>query len=105
MFVFKKFRQGTPLNEIYKEFGISKDQLAQILKRKIKGRYDYDRILASNAAQKQFLSHLNHRWNPLEPDAPFKNIPPYLPGTGIKEKENGTEIEGWKRSLKKKEDS
>ncbi|MHA2249763.1 MAG: hypothetical protein ACXAD7_05345 [Candidatus Kariarchaeaceae archaeon] len=77
--IFKKFRSGIFYEDIYKEHDINETDLISILNRNIKGNYDYKRILnGGHAAQKQFLKHLNNRWNPLEPDAPFESISPYI---------------------------
>lgn len=80
MLIWKKFRQGENFEELLKEFDITLDDLKHILKGKIKGNYDYDRILRSgHRGQLQFIEHLNNRWNPLEPDAPYKDISAYVP--------------------------
>lgn len=77
--IFRKFRQGVFFEDLYKEFDISEDDLISILQRNIKGNYDYKRILKGGLpSQKQFVSHLNSRWNPLEPEKHEKEIPPYL---------------------------
>ena len=78
--IFKDFKNGVFYEEIYKKYEITEDTLISILNRNIKGNYDYKRILSGGlAAQKQFLKHLANRWNPLEPDAPHKDIKPYVP--------------------------
>lgn len=76
--ILKKFRQGVFYEEIYKEFEITEKTLISILQRNIKGNYNYRKVLSSHEAQKQFIRHLNSRWNPLKPE-PFETIPPYLP--------------------------
>jgi len=84
--VFYEFRQGEFYEDLYEKYGITEKQLISILKRKIRGKYDYHEILSGGLeGQKQFIKHLKARWNPLEPDAPWENISPYL---AAKEKEN-----------------
>ena len=83
---FKDFRHGVFYEEIYEHYDMAEEDLIFVLQRKIKGRYDYKRILSGGIeAQKQFLRHLNNRWNPLEPDAPWESISPYI---ASKDKEN-----------------
>jgi len=78
--IFRKFRQCVFYEDLYNEFDISEDELISILQRNIKGKYDYKRILNGGlAAQKQFIAHLNTRWNPLEPDKPSEDLSPYIP--------------------------
>ncbi|MHA1373323.1 MAG: hypothetical protein ACTSR7_03400 [Promethearchaeota archaeon] len=76
---FKDFQHGIFYEEIYEHYDMTEEDLIFVLQRKIKGRYDYKRILSGGiGAQKQFLRHLNNRWNPLEPDAPWESISPYI---------------------------
>jgi hypothetical protein len=77
--IFKQFEQCVPIEDIYKNFNINQEILIKILQRNIKGNYDYPRILnGGDDAQKQFLLHLENRWDPLNPKKPFKNIPAYI---------------------------
>ncbi|MBD3353160.1 MAG: hypothetical protein GF364_16885 [Candidatus Lokiarchaeota archaeon] len=76
---YREFMNGTFYEELYKEYDLTEDQLIRILQRKIKGRYNYKRILSGgHKSQLQFIKHLKNRWNPLEPEAPWTAIPPYL---------------------------
>ena len=78
--IFRKFRQGVFYEDLYKEFNITEGDLIAILERKIKGNYDYKRILKGGAiAHKQFIAHLDSRWNPLKQDTHEIEIHPYLP--------------------------
>jgi hypothetical protein len=78
--IFQKFRQGVFYEDLYKEHEISEEDLISILQRNIKGNYDYKRVLNGGLdAQKQFIAHLNTRWNPLDPNKQNKEISPYLP--------------------------
>lgn len=75
----KDFRHGIFYKKIYKYYDMTEEELIFMLQRKIKGRYDYKRILSGGIeAQNQFIKHLNNRWNPLEPDTPWKSISPYI---------------------------
>jgi len=77
--IFREFSRGIFYEEIYEKYQIDEEELINILNDNIKGNYNYGRILKGGLkAQKQFLKHLKHRWNPLEPDAPWENIPAYL---------------------------
>jgi len=77
--IFKDFRNGIFYEEIYARYEITEKTLIGILQRNIKGRYDYQRVLSSGLkGQKQFIRHLNSRWNPLKPDEPWESISPYL---------------------------
>jgi len=76
--IFKDFRRGVSYEELYEKYDIDQKTLISILNRNVKGRYDYERILSGGLkAQKQFIAHLNSRWNPIEP-GPFENISPYV---------------------------
>lgn len=78
--IYKLFRQGMFYEALYKEYDISEEDLISILQRNIKGNYDYKRILNGGLnAQKQFIAHLNSRWNPLDPNKQNIEISPYLP--------------------------
>ncbi|MFW9993900.1 MAG: hypothetical protein ACFFD4_17780 [Candidatus Odinarchaeota archaeon] len=78
--IFYEFRRGVFYEDLYEKYGITESNLISILRRNIKGNYDFKRILSGGLkAQKQFIRHLKNRWNPLEPDAPWENISPYLP--------------------------
>ena len=77
--IFKDFRSGVYYEEIYKKYEITEKILISILNGNVKGDYDYERILSGGLkAQKQFIRHLNSRWNPLKPE-PFENVSPYIP--------------------------
>lgn len=77
--IFRKFRQGVFYEDLYEEYHITEEDLIYIISHNVKGRYDYKRILSGGIeAQKQFIFHLNSRWNPLEPDAPYKQVSPYI---------------------------
>ena len=83
--IYREFRQGILYEDLYKKYEITESDLASLLKRRIKGNYDYNRILSGGLqSQNQFIRHLNNRWRPLEPDAPWEDIPPYI--EGIKKK-------------------
>ena len=85
--IFKEFRNGVFYEDLYKKYKATERDLISILNKNIKGNYDYKRILSGGIqAQKQFISHLNTRWNPLKPDEPFENESPYLNGTSSKKK-------------------
>ncbi len=85
--LYKEFRSGIFYEELYKKYQVTEKDLINSLNSNIKGNYDYKRILSGGLqAQKQFLSHLNARWNPLKPDEPFENKPPYLNGNPSKKK-------------------
>ncbi len=76
---FKDFRHGIFYEGIYEHYDMTEEELIFIIQRKIKGSYNYKRILSGGiVSQKQFLKHLNNRWNPLEPDAPWESISPYI---------------------------
>jgi hypothetical protein len=76
---YREFASGTPCAEIYQKYNINEAQFIAILRVNIKGSYDYHRILAGGIeAQRQFLRHLNARWNPLEPGRVWEDISPYL---------------------------
>lgn len=76
--IFKDFRRGVFYEELYEKYDISEKTLINILNNNVKGRYDYKRILSGGLeAQKQFIAHLNSRWNPIEP-GPFETISPYI---------------------------
>ncbi|MHA2252245.1 MAG: hypothetical protein ACXAD7_17905 [Candidatus Kariarchaeaceae archaeon] len=63
--IFKKFRQGVFYEKIYSECNITQEDLIAILKRNIKGNYDYKQILSTgHEGQKQFIRHLAKQWNP-----------------------------------------
>ena len=63
--IYKKFRQGVFYEKIYEEYAITQDDLIAILRRNIKGNYDYKRILSTgHAGQKEFIRHLNNQWRP-----------------------------------------
>ena len=88
MKIFKDFRKGIFYEELYKKYDITEKALINILNRNIKGNYDYKRILSGGiASQKQFLHHLNNRWNPLEPEKPFTDVSPYYNAKEPKKKE------------------
>ncbi|MHA2332936.1 MAG: hypothetical protein ACXAEU_13015 [Candidatus Hodarchaeales archaeon] len=77
--IFQEFRRGVFYEEIYEKHDIAEKDLINILQKNIKGNYDYQQILSGGLnAQKQFIKHLNSRWNPLEPDATWESISPYL---------------------------
>jgi len=77
--IFREFTRGIPYEIIYEKHQINEEGLQRILEENIKGNYDYKRILRGGLeAQKQFLKHLKNRWNPLEPDASWENISPYI---------------------------
>ena len=77
--IFKDFRNGVFYEELYEKYDITEKTLINILNRNVKGRYDYEKILSGGLkAQKQFIAHLNSRWNPLKPGEPFENISPYV---------------------------
>jgi len=77
--IFREFSQRVFYEEIYEKYQIDEEELINILNDNIKGNYDYKRILNGGLeAQKQFLKHLKHRWNPLQPDEPWEDIPAYL---------------------------
>ncbi len=83
--IFSDFRRGVFYEELYSTYDITEDVLVRVLQRNIKGNYDYHQILSGGLnAQKQFIRHLNSRWNPLKPDTKWESISPYLP---LKEKE------------------
>ena len=85
--IFKEFRRGVFYEELYRKYQTTENNLISILNRNIKGNYDYKRILSGGLqAQKQFLKHLNTRWNPLKTDEPFENKSPYLNGNPFKKK-------------------
>lgn len=85
---FNEFRRGMFYKNIYEKYNMTEKELIFILQRKIKGSYDYHRILNGRIeAQKQFLIHLNNRWNPLDPNAPVEPISPYI---DTKKKEDGS---------------
>jgi hypothetical protein len=90
--IYREFRQGILYEDLYKKYEITKSDLTSLLKRMIKGNYDYNRILSGGLkSQNQFIKHLNNRWNPFEPDLPWEAIPPYL--EGIKSKKEIIEDE------------
>jgi len=77
--IFREFSRGIFYKEIYEKYQIDEEELQRILEENIKGNYDYKRILRGGLeAQKQFLKHLKKRWNPLEPNASWENISPYI---------------------------
>ena len=77
--IYKDFKSGVPCLEIYEKYNLSEKNLLDILQKKIKGNYDYKRILSGGIkAQKQFINHLNNRWNPLDPEAAWEEISPYV---------------------------
>ncbi len=85
---FNEFRRGMIYKDIYEKYNMTEEELIFILQRKIKGKYDYHRILNGGIeGQKQFLRHLNNRWNPLDPDVPWEAKSPYI---NTKKKENGS---------------
>ena len=64
--IFKEFRRGVFYEDLYEKYNIDENILIDILNHNVKGRYDYKRILSGGLkAQKQFISHLKSRWNPL----------------------------------------
>ncbi|MHA1674631.1 MAG: hypothetical protein ACTSYI_13515 [Promethearchaeota archaeon] len=82
--IFRAFRQGEFYEDLYQKFDIDEQDLIHILQRNVKGNYDYSRILSGGiGAQLQFIRHLNHRWNPLDPDASWESVTPYTSGKKI----------------------
>jgi hypothetical protein len=82
--IFKAFRRGEFYEDLYQKYEIDEKDLINILQHNIKGSYDYSRILnGGESAQQQFISHLNNRWNPLEPNSPWKSVNPYGGGKKI----------------------
>ncbi len=77
--IFRAFKRGILYESLYKDHAINQKELIAILQKNIKGNYDYQQILSgSEKSQKQFLKHLGSRWNPLEPDAPWEKVSPYV---------------------------
>jgi hypothetical protein len=77
----RDFRKNVLYEEIYEKYHINQKNLITILKRSIKGNFDYEKILSGGIeSQKQFNLHLDNRWNPLNENAPFKHVPIYLNG-------------------------
>ena len=87
--ILREFRKDVFYEDLYKKYEIDQKDLIGILKRSIKGRYNYQRILSGGLiAQRQFNKHLNNRWNPLEPGGEWVAIKPYIDSVKKKEPVN-----------------
>ncbi len=77
--IFHDFRKLVPVDEILSIYDITEVQLIEVLQKSIKGNYDYVRILKARfRGQKQFIKHLNNRWDPLNPRKKLKEVSPYV---------------------------
>ncbi len=87
--IFHDFRKLVPVKKILKKYSITEEELINILQRNIKGNYDYKQIFKGELkAHKQFIKHLNNRFDPLNPHKEWKQVSPYVP---FKEKKNEQE--------------